>query len=165
MDNIRCPHCKSMLSIPNEYREDKQLQCSHCGEIFNNYIIKRKKKKQQIRFNKFLIASFICLVFLGLKACVDSYSESSINIGDNVEVIKTTIGLMDEGGVDEFWKSTIAGDRMGVEQLIITGRGRQIFVGEQGKVIERTTSASRVRLNDGAAWWIPTLSDLKKVNE
>lgn len=58
---------------------------------------------------------------------------------------------MDEGGVDEFWKSTIAGDRMGVEQLIITGRGRQIFVGEQGKVIECTTSASRVRLNDGAA--------------
>ena len=76
-----------MLSISNEYREDKQLQCSHCGEIFNNYIIKRKKKKQQIRFNKFLIAS-LSVLFFGLKACVDSYSESSINIGDNVEVIK-----------------------------------------------------------------------------
>ena len=91
--------------------------------------------------------------------------ESSISIGDNVEVIKTTIGLIDEASVDEFGNAAVAGDAIGVDQLIITGKGRQIPAGEQGKVIERTVSADRIRLNAGTAWWIPISAELKKVNE
>lgn len=174
MNHIRCPHCKSMLSIPDEYRKDKQLQCSHCGEIFNNYMI--KKKKQQLKVDKFLITLAIFLTLWGVKACIESQPrssknsvenqyESSISIGDNVEVIKTTIGLIDEASVDEFGKAAVAGDAIGVDQLIITGKGRQIPAGEQGKVIERTVSADRIRLNDGTAWWILISADLKKVNE
>ena len=113
---------------------------------------------------------------MGGKACIDSQPrssknnvdnqyESSISIGDNVEVIKTTIGLIDEASVDEFGNAAVAGDAIGVDQLIITGKGRQIPAGEQGKVIKRTVSADRIRFNDGTAWWIPISADLKKINE
>ncbi|MBF1638594.1 MAG: hypothetical protein HXO49_08695 [Prevotella sp.] len=135
-----------------------------------------KKKKQQSKVDKFLITLAIFLTLWGVKAYIESQPtssknsvenqyESSISIGDNVEVIKTTIGLIDEASVDEFGKAAVAGDAIGVDQLIITGKGRQIPTGEQGKVIERTVSADRIRLNDGTAWWIPISADLKKVNE
>lgn len=55
-----------MLSIPDEYRKDKQLQCSHCGEIFNNYMI--KKKKQLSKVDKFLITLAIFLTLWGGKS-------------------------------------------------------------------------------------------------
>ncbi|WP_455064759.1 hypothetical protein [Prevotella sp.] len=135
-----------------------------------------KKKKQLSKVDKFLITLAIFLTLWGVKAYIESQPtssknsvenqyESSISIGDNVEVIKTTIGLIDEASVDEFGKAAVAGDAIGVDQLIITGKGRQIPAGEQGKVIERTVSADRIRLNDGTAWWIPISADLKKVNE
>ncbi|MBF1644147.1 MAG: hypothetical protein HXO50_00695 [Prevotella sp.] len=135
-----------------------------------------KKKKQLSKVDKFLITLAIFLTLWGVKAYIESQPtssknsvenqyESSISIGDNVEVIKTTIGLIDEASVDEFGKAAVAGDAIGVDQLIITGKGRQIPTGEQGKVIERTVSADRIRLNDGTAWWIPISADLKKVNE
>ena len=135
-----------------------------------------KKKKQLSKVDKFLITLAIFLTLWGVKAYIESQPtssknsvenqyESSISIGDNVEVIKTTIGLIDEASEDEFGKAAVAGDAIGVDQLIITGKGRQIPTGEQGKVIERTVSADRIRLNDGTAWWIPISADLKKVNE
>ena len=135
-----------------------------------------KKKKQLSKVDKFLITLAIFLTLWGVKAYIESQPtssknsvenqyESSISIGDNVEVIKTTIGLIDEASVDEFGKAAVAGDAIGVDQLIITGKGRQIPTGEQGKVIERTVSADRIRLNDGTAWWVPISADLKKVNE
>ena len=133
-----------------------------------------KKKKQLSKVDKFLITLAIFLTLWGVIAYIDNQPrssensvdyqyESSISIGDNVEVIKTTIGLIDEASVDEFGNAAVAGDAIGVDQLIITGR--QIPAGEQGKVIERTVSADRIRLNDGTAWWIPISADLKKVNE
>ena len=135
-----------------------------------------KKKKQLSKVDKFLITLAIFLTLWGVIAYIDNQPrssensvdyqyESSISIGDNVEVIKTTIGLIDEASVDEFGNAAVAGDAIGVDQLIITGKGRQIPAGEQGKVIERTVSADRIRLNDGTAWWIPISADLKKVNE
>lgn len=39
---IKCPHCGATLSLPEEFKSDKQLHCSKCNQNFENTLDKQK---------------------------------------------------------------------------------------------------------------------------
>lgn len=45
MTCVKCPHCGANLSVPEEFKNDKQLHCSQCNQNFDNNKEKEKPKK------------------------------------------------------------------------------------------------------------------------
>lgn len=39
---IKCPHCGATLSLPEEFKNDKQLHCGKCNQNFENTLNKQK---------------------------------------------------------------------------------------------------------------------------
>lgn len=89
MIHVKCPHCGSTLSVPEEYKNDKQLHCGVCNQNFKNTYTPPKTKRSQSSFNnnatrhtskkqefslkgKLITTAIIFfLIFIGYGACED----------------------------------------------------------------------------------------------
>lgn len=53
MIRVKCPHCGAVLSVPEEYKYDKQLHCGICNQNFNyTYTPPKKRTSETSSFNQ-----------------------------------------------------------------------------------------------------------------
>lgn len=169
----KCPHCGANLSVPEEFKNDKQLHCSLCNQNFDNTSTKRiipkakgkyraqgntypQKSKSSDSYAYIVIFLLICVVAIvsAVNGCDDT-SLSSPRIGDRVVVVTNTWGSIDDDASDELGRAMVAEDHIGLYTLTQSGKVRHIWKGSCGKMIRGGWSQVQIRFDDGTLYWIP----------
>ena len=171
----KCPHCGAMLSVPEEYKNDKRLHCSRCEQNFDNQIKAEKGKNSPVpdtpkrqtaqvqnqgiswtpqqKRGLWVLAIIICVC---LYHCGAFGSSDIPQIGDRVIIVSNTWGTIDKDASDELGSSIIAGDAFGTYELVHDGKAKFIWEGSRGKVVHGSWTKVQVRFNDGSLYWVPT---------
>lgn len=172
----KCPHCGANLSVPEEFKNDKQLHCSLCNQNFDNTSTKQITPKANGKHREYIpkkkSSDFYAYMFIILVVCVgvvvsavngcDDTSSSSPRIGDRVVVVTNTWGAIDDDASDELGRAMVAEDHLGLYTLTQSGKVRHIWKGSCGKMIRGGWSQVQVRFDDGTLYWLPNTTVKKE---
>lgn len=155
---IVCPHCGSLLTLSKELEKTNYLQCGICKNEFANPFVPIEIGEQKVGNNGFkwgclvIVIVIILAVFFAPK----DYTSGTGGIGDNILITTETLGAIDESAFDELNAVMIARDNIGLLQLMYDGKVENIKSGTHGKVLNRSLDKTRIRLNNGKAYWVNT---------
>lgn len=163
----KCPNCGATLSVPDEYKNDKQLHCSQCNQNFENKknflwkaptekfkpVPKRNEQPEELSLKGKIITTIVIfiIVFFAYGAC-ENLSGDTLQIGDRVIVTEGTWGTYDKDN-DELVNSAMAGDSYGVYEQVKMGRAKYIREGTQGKIIQLRGKV-QIRFDDYSIYWV-----------
>lgn len=157
-NRIVCPHCGSILTLSKELEKTNYLQCSICQNEFPNPMVPIENNGQKVSNNGFKWGCLIIIIVISLAALFapKDYTSGTGGIGDNIVITTQTLGAIDESAFNELNDAMLARDNIGLLQLMYDGKVENIKSGAQGIVLKRSLDKTRIRLNNGKAYWVNT---------